>query len=193
MLSLMTRIAGFPGEFLWELDIATRHILSMAEAFPADAYDWYPDPRARSVSEVFVHIATGNYLLLDLLGAPVPAELYPHLPAVSPDALAASERFSAFLRTNDELIASIREKAEVVALLQSSLAAVEAAFRQTDDLEREVNFAGEPSTVRRVYLRLLTHNHEHMGQLTAYLRCNNIAPPWPEMRRPPGAERRVQH
>jgi hypothetical protein len=191
----MTRIAGFPGEFLWELDIATRHIMSMAEAFPADAYDWYPDPRARCVSEVFVHIATGNYLLLDLLGVPVPADLYPHLPPASPDPSAASDRFSAFLRANDQLVAGIREKAEVIALLQPSLAAVEAAFRQTSesDLDRELDFAGEPSTVRRVYLRLLTHNHEHMGQMTAYLRCNNIAPPWPDLRRPRDAERRVQH
>ena len=189
----MTRIAGFPGEFLRELDIATRHILSMAEAFPADASDWSPDPRARSVSEVVVQIATGNYLLLDLVGVPAPAEFYPHLPPAGTDPSAASDRFSAFLRTNDELVASVREKAEVVALLQSSLAAVEAAFRQTSDLDRELNFAGEPSTVRRVYLRLLTHNHEHMGQLTAYLRCNSIAPPWPDLRRPRDAERRVQH
>lgn len=191
----MTRIAGFPGEFLWELDLATRHILGMAEAFPADAYDWYPDPRARSVSEVFVHVATGNYLLLDLVGVPAPADLYPHLPPAIPDPSAASDRFSALLRANDELVASIREKSEVIALLQPCFAAVDAAFRQTSDrdLDREVHFAGEPSTVRRVYLRLLAHNHEHMGQMTAYLRCNNIAPPWPEFRRPPGAERRVQH
>jgi hypothetical protein len=191
----MTRIAGFPGEFLWELDISARHILGMAEAFPADAYDWYPDPRARCVSEVFVHIATGNYLLLDLIGVPVPADLYPHLPPAGPDPSAASERFAAFLRANDELVASIREKADVIPLLQRCLAAVEAAFRQSsnDDLDRELQFVGEPSTVRRVYLRLLTHNHEHMGQLTAYLRSNNIAPPWPEFRRPSGAERRVQH
>jgi hypothetical protein len=191
----MTRIAGFPGEFLWELDIATRHIMGMAEAFPAGAYDWYPDPRARCVSEVFVHVATGNYLLLDVVGVPAPAGLYPHLPPVSPDPSAASQRFSAFLRANDELVWSIRDKAEVIALLQPCLAAVEAAFRQTSDLDldRELQFAGEPSTVRRVYLRLLTHNHEHMGQLTAYLRSNNIAPPWPESRRPRGAERHVQH
>lgn len=191
----MARIAGFPGEFLWELDLATRHIMGMAEAFPADAYDWYPDPRARSVSEVFVHIASGNFLLLDLLGVPVPTDLYPHLPPPGPDAAAASARHAALLRANDELVASIREKADVVPLAQRSLAAVEAAFRQSseDDLEREVHFAGEPSTVRRVYLRLLTHNHEHMGQLTAYLRCNNIPPPWPDPRRPRDAGRSVQH
>lgn len=191
----MARIVGFPGEFLWELDLATRHIMSMAEAFPADAYDWYPDPRARSVSEVFVHIASGNFLLLDLLGVPVPTDLYPHLPPPGPDAAAASARFAALLRANDELVASIREKPDVIPLLQRSLAAVEAAFLQSseNDLEREVHFAGELSTARRVYLRLLTHNHEHMGQLTAYLRCNNIAPPWPDPRRPRDAGRSVQH
>jgi uncharacterized damage-inducible protein DinB len=190
--SVMSRTVGFRAEFLAELDIATRQILGLANAFPADTYDWYPDSRARTVSEVFVHIATGNYLLLDVVGAPVAADLYQHLPAAGPGP--SSERFFAFLRTNDDLVASIREKSDVVALLQRSLQAVDEAFRQTSDLDldRELDFAGQPSTVRRVYLRLLAHNHEHMGQMIAYLRCNNVAPPWPDWRRRSGADQRVQ-
>ena len=42
--------------------------------------------------------------------------------------------------------------------------------------------AGEQTTVRRVYLRLLAHADEHMGQMIAYLRFNGIAPPWPDWR-----------
>jgi uncharacterized damage-inducible protein DinB len=202
--SVMSRVAGFQAEFLAEFEIATRQILALANAFPADAYDWYPDSRARTVSEVFVHIATGNYLLLDIAGVPVPADLYHHLPAADPlpntqtatkpDPSTTSDRFSAFLRTNDDLVANIREKSEVIALLERSFEAVEEAFRQTSepDLDRELHFGGQLSTVRRVYLRLLTHTHEHMGQMIAYLRCNNIAPPWPDWR-PRDADQHGQH
>jgi hypothetical protein len=58
---MTSRIAGFRGEFLWELEIATRQSLAMAEAIPQEMYDWRPDIKARSVSEVFVHVATGNF------------------------------------------------------------------------------------------------------------------------------------
>jgi hypothetical protein len=36
--------------------------------------------------------------------------------------------------------------------------------------------------VRRVYLRLLAHTDEHMGQMIAYLRFNGIVPTWPDWR-----------
>jgi len=65
MLKPMTaRIAGFRGEFLWELEIAIRQSVAMAEAIPPEKYDWCPDTKARTVSEVFVHVATGNFMLL---------------------------------------------------------------------------------------------------------------------------------
>ena len=58
------------------------------------------------------------------------------------------------------------------------------SFGQADDaeLDRRLHFFGEETTVRRVYLRLLAHAHEHMGQMIAYLRFNGIAPPWPDWR-----------
>jgi len=57
------RLPGFKGEYLWELDIAERQLLALAEAFPADRYGWHPAETARSVSEVLVHIAAGNLTL----------------------------------------------------------------------------------------------------------------------------------
>lgn len=56
-----TRLPGFRGEFLWELEIATRQTVAIAETIPRAKYDWRPSPQARSVSEVFVHIGTGNF------------------------------------------------------------------------------------------------------------------------------------
>jgi uncharacterized damage-inducible protein DinB len=179
MLNLMTtRIAGFRGEFLWELEIAERQSVAVAEAIPAEKYDWRPDTKARSVSEVFVHVATGNFMLLDVIGVAVPMDLYSEVPAEG------QERFTGLIRRNDELVASVREKNAAVALLKRSLRAVNLSFNQASDPEfdRRLHFFGEETTVRRVYLRLLAHMHEHMGQMIAYLRFNGIAPPWPDWR-----------
>jgi len=175
---MRSRIAGVRGEFLWELEIATRQMIAMGEATPPAMYKWRPEKRARSVSEVLVHVATGNFMLLDAIGIAAPTDLYPGVPMDGP------ERFSGLLSRNDELLVSLEEKPEILALLQRSLEAVARSLRHTNDeeLERGLHFFGERTTVRRVYLRLLTHTHEHMGQMIAYLRCNGIPPPWPDWR-----------
>jgi hypothetical protein len=182
---MTTRIEGFRGEFLWELEIAMKQSVAMAEVIPPEKYDWRPDTKARSVSEVFVHVATGNFMLLDLIGVAAPMDLYPQVP------VDGQERFSGLIRRNDELGASVREKNAAVALLKRSLEAVNQSFNRASDLEldRCLHFFGEETTVRRVYLRLLAHAHEHMGQMIAYLRFNGIAPPWPDWR----PDRRTQN
>jgi hypothetical protein len=175
---MTTRIAGFRGEFLWELEIAMRQSAALAEAIPPEKYDWRPDKKARSVSEVFVHVATGNFMLLDVVGIAAPIDLYAQVPAHG------HERFSGLIGRNDEMAASVREKNAVVALLKRSMQAVNQSFNRASDpeLDRRLHFFGEETSVRRVYLRLLAHTHEHMGQMIAYLRFNGIAPPWPDWR-----------
>jgi uncharacterized damage-inducible protein DinB len=173
-----TRIPGLRGEFLWELDIVTRQSLGLADAFPAEKYDWRPDPKARSVSEVFVHVAAGNFVLLDIVGGRAPEDLFGAVPPEGPD------RFKELIQRNDELIAQVREKSAVAAWLRRSLDAVNDAITRTcdDELGRGLFFFREQTTVRRVYLRLLVHNHEHMGQMIAYLRANGSATPWQDWR-----------
>ena len=41
-----------------------------------------------------------------------------------------------------------------------------------------MDFFGRDVTARAVYLRILVHVHEHMGQAIAYARVNGIVPPW---------------
>ena len=175
---MATRIVGFRGEFLWELEIAERQIVAIAECVPGEQYDWRPVAQARSFSEVFVHVATGNFMLLDVIGVAAPVDLYAQVPADG------DARFRGLIRRNDELAASLREKNVVVGLLKRSLEAASQSFANTSDgeLNRRLNFFGEDTTVRRVYLRLLAHTDEHMGQMIAYLRFNRIAPPWQDWR-----------
>ena len=46
------------------------------------------------------------------------------------------------------------------------------------DLERKVEFLKRDTTADAVYLRLIIHCNEHMGQLVAYARMTGVAPPW---------------
>lgn len=172
------RISGFRGEFLWEWDIAERQLLQLANAFQADDYEWRPDMSARSVSEVFVHVACGTFMLLEVLGTTAPVDLYPELPAQPMD------RLWALVRKNDELERGVREKDKVMSLLRLALTSVRDTITRIDetDLERSLFFFGESTKIRRVYLRLLTHTHEHMGQLIAYMRTRGMPAPWPDWR-----------
>ncbi len=168
------RLAGFKGEYLWELDIAEHHLLAVAEAIDADRYDWRPAQDARSVSQVLIHIAAGNLALLAMVGVPLPAGLYP------PSAGAGPEWFYAVIMRNQEFEKNVKAKADVLEMLKTSLAATRDAFTRAtaDDLDRTGSFFGEETTVRRAYLRLLTHTHEHMGQIIGYVRAMGMKAPW---------------
>ena len=136
------RIEGIRGEFLWELEIAERQIIALAEAFPAEKYTWRPDEKTRSVSEILVHLAAGNFMLLDQIGVLPPADLYGQLPA------AGHERLWAMVRRNDELEKREREKSEVLSLLRRSLSAGSKSLVETTgaDLDRSQLFFGEQTT-----------------------------------------------
>lgn len=46
------------------------------------------------------------------------------------------------------------------------------------DLGRKVHIADRDATVDGIYLRIIVHANEHMGQLIAYARMTGIVPPW---------------
>jgi uncharacterized damage-inducible protein DinB len=146
---------GYTGEW----DHVSRQLLDLAKTFPEEKLGWRPGPGVRSSSEVFMHIATANYMLLSVTGPPMPAELKAE----------SAEK-------------SITAKTDVVSWLSHSLEAVKKAHAGLTkaDLERKVTIAGKTVTVDGIYLRIIVHANEHMGQLIAYARMNGIAPPWSE-------------
>jgi uncharacterized damage-inducible protein DinB len=48
------------------------------------------------------------------------------------------------------------------------------------DLARKVHIADRDATVDGMYLRIIVHANEHMGQLIAYARMSGVVPPWSE-------------
>ena len=63
--------------------------------------------------------------------------------------------------------------------LQCSLDAVAKARAQLKPGGlQKVKIDGKVVTVDGMYLRMIAHANEHMGQLVAYARMNGIVPPW---------------
>lgn len=143
---------GYDGEWLH----VSRQLVQLAEAIPAEKYTWRPGPGVRSTGEVLMHIAEANFWLLSQTGLKIPAD-FPAEPAKI---------------AND--------KAKVIDWLKRSLEAVKQAHASETpaDLQRKVTVMKRNTTVDGVYLRILIHANEHMGQLVAYARVNGIVPPW---------------
>jgi uncharacterized damage-inducible protein DinB len=146
---------GFRAEFLMQQDGVEKELLGLAEATPPGKFGWRPAEGVRSVSEVFVHVAGGNYLFLGFAGVKVP------------DGSSPSEK-------------AVTDKAAVIEAMKKSFAALRAGVASISDadLDKPVTVFGHDTTVRGVLLIAATHEHEHLGQSIAYARMNGIVPPW---------------
>ncbi|MGJ5819790.1 DinB family protein [Paludibaculum fermentans] len=174
----MPRIPGFPGEYLGELDMARTQLLALADAAPTQLYEWSPAPGTRPFSAVLVHIAVANFCLLHLAGVRTATgiELYGEWEPDDP-----VQRL-AMVRRNLATERAIVDKPGTIDFLRRSLEAVQLAWLDSSDamLEQPRSFIGEETTRRRLYLRMLVHTHEHMGQAIAYARTFGMKLPWPD-------------
>lgn len=145
---------GVRAELLHDLDDMQKKILSLATAMPADKYSWRPVRGVRSVSEVYMHIAGGNYTLVSFVGDK------PMLDTRS------YER--------------VTEKPRVLEELRRSFDYLRDTIVNTSDadLEKSIRMFGNDSTERAAFMMALNHLHEHLGQSVAYARMNGVVPPW---------------
>jgi uncharacterized damage-inducible protein DinB len=81
---------------------------------------------------------------------------------------------------SNEMEKTVTAKPQVIDWLKRSLDAVKTAHAnlKPGDLQRKVKIDGRDATVDGMYLRIIVHANEHMGQLVAYARMNGIVPPW---------------
>ena len=144
---------GFDGEWVH----VSRQVIVLAEATPAEKFTWRPAAGVRSMSEVYMHIALTNFDLLSVIGPKMPADITP-----------------------DDMEKTVTTKADVIVWLKRSIEAVKTAHAAVKpaDLRRKVKVDNHTATVDSVYLRIIIHANEHMGQLVAYARMNGIVPPW---------------
>ena len=145
---------GYDGEW----GHVSRQLISLAEAIPADKYKWRPAPGVRSTSEVIMHIAIADFWLLSAAGGPkMPPEI-----------------------TSNAVEKTVTDKADVIKWLTRSFDAVKTAHAAAtpDVLQKRLKIEDQNATADGVYLRILVHANEHMGQLIAYSRMMGVVPPW---------------
>ena len=144
---------GYDGEW----GHVSKQLIALAEATPAEKFTWRPAPGVRSVSEVYMHIALANFWLLSVTGPKMPADI-----------------------KSGDMEKTVTAKADVIDWLKRSLDAVKTAHASVSpqDLQRKVKVMNRDATVDGMYLRIIVHANEHMGQLIAYARMNGIVPPW---------------
>lgn len=155
---------GLMGDMHRDVNDVQKKFIDLAQAIPESAYSWRP-PGARSVAEVFLHIASDNYFLGIPMGKPAPATS--NISATDPKTLETFEKQKL-------------TKAQIVAELERSFKHMHEALGLTTDanLTENIKFFGQDFTRQRAALATVTHMHEHLGQLVAYARTNNVVPPW---------------
>ncbi len=153
--------SGFRAEVLRQIEDAEKKLVALAEAVPQEKYSWRPAEGVRSTSEVFMHVAGGNFFIPQAMGVKPPAS---------------------FNRDMEK----ITDKAKIVESLKQSFEHIRQAVLNTSDadLDKAVKLFGRDTTTRDVLLLLATHSHEHLGQAIAYARMSNVAPPWSAARQP---------
>ena len=136
----------------------------LAKAIPESAYSWRPGG-ARSIGEVLLHVAADNYLIPVSMGKAAPA--FTNISATDMKSVEAYEKRKL---TKDQIIAE----------LDASFKHLHEAMGLTTDanLTENIKFFGMDWSRQRAMLATVTHLHEHLGQMIAYARSNNVAPPW---------------
>ncbi|HJY86520.1 MAG TPA: DinB family protein [Candidatus Acidoferrales bacterium] len=135
-----------------------RKLITMAEDFPEDKYDFKPQPPMRTFAEQVLHVAGTNYVLLSAVKG---SQMGPG--------------------TEDPDRKTYKTKADVLALLKKSV-------DDGATVIQEIGDAGMSKTVKYpygnrlvsanfVFMETAEHAGEHYGQLVVYYRLNGIVPP----------------
>jgi len=151
-------VSGIRGELISSMKDAGGKIQELATAIPDGKYTWKPSKDVRSTGQVFLHVVQINYLLPKFVGI---------TPAMGMEELM-------------KLDSQTMEPAKIRQMLKDSYAWAAKAIMDTpdSDLDTQADFFGQKMSKREILLALTSHSHEHLGQLIAYARSNNIVPPW---------------
>jgi uncharacterized damage-inducible protein DinB len=152
-------VTGYRSEILAEVMIQEDKFVRLAEAIPQDKYTWRPGADVRSVAEVFLHVSAANYNLYKMVGTAPPTNV-----------------------DLKNLEKSTTDKAKVVATLKDSFTHAKKAIADAKDadLDKSLDWFGGKNTQRGIFLFIVRHAAEHLGQQIAYSRMVGVVPPWTE-------------
>jgi uncharacterized damage-inducible protein DinB len=135
--------------------IATDQLISVAEAMPAEKYDYKPVNEVGAFGDQLKHAGIAMRILLaNAEGKKVEIK----------------DAMSDKLKTKEEIIAELRK------IAGEGAAVINRVAGKTDGEVVESQFFGK-TTRRFLLIQAIAHNNNHYGQLVYYLRLNGITPP----------------
>jgi uncharacterized damage-inducible protein DinB len=146
---------------LQELEQEAQTTRRVLERIPENQMNWRPHPKARTLGELALHVATVPGSVAEFIASPSPAQVPDFIDPSPPSA------------------------AELVPALEESIAKAKQVLGGMDDAKimatwRMMNGEREVFALPRVALLrsiMLNHWYHHRGQLTVYLRELNIPIP----------------
>ncbi len=136
-------------------------LLSLAEAFPEETWDWAPMEGVRSVRDVMVLMVVEGHIFPGMWGAD---------PAMG----AASGLGAEIARV------TAMSKADVIGEIERAWNYMIDSCRNMTaaDQMADAEWFGQATTAAGVVGHAVADMHEHLGQSIAYARMNQIVPPW---------------
>jgi uncharacterized damage-inducible protein DinB len=150
----------FQKESAGSITFVSGHVMQLAKAIPAEKYSYTPQQGVRSIAGVCAHIVSANYFFASKLGAKIPADV-------------KMESIETDLKSKDVIEKELKRSYDLI---------IE-AIKNTKDTSLgnkvEFPFPGEFTSMTAILIAL-GHSNEHLGQLIAYARMNQVTPPWSE-------------
>jgi uncharacterized damage-inducible protein DinB len=133
----------------------TGRVIGVAEAMPAEKYDYKPTDEVGTFGEQVKHVCQAmRVLLANAEGKRIPLE------DVNLDTL----------KTKDEIVAELRK------MTDEGAAVIRRVAGKSDGEVVESQFFGK-TTRRFLIVQAIAHDNNHYGQMVLYLRLNGITPP----------------
>ena len=129
------------------LTYATSQVMQLADAMPADKYEWSPEEGVRSFAGVMQHIISANYFFATKLGATLPEGVN-------------METLEQDITTKDDLKAAVKQSSDLIIGTIKNV--------KDGDLPKKLEFPfpGEYTTMSAILIGL-AHTNEHLGQIIA--------------------------
>jgi len=156
-----TEFAAWRQVQMKDIDGLREKFMALAKAVPADKLAWRPMEGTRSFREVFAHVAAEGNTETAMFGRPLPA-------GSVADFDAEETRLKGL--PDDQLIAAMDRS------MQSLSATLGGLSR--GKINTPIRYYGESTLPRVATTYTLNDLHEHLGQLVAYARMNQLVPPW---------------
>jgi hypothetical protein len=144
-----------------DVDDLRQKFMALARAIPADKRSWRPMEGTRSFRDVFAHIAAEGNTVPVGFGRPLP-----------PGSVADFNVEEARLRDLPD--------AQLMEAMDRAMANLSAAMvgMSRSNINTPIMYFGRSTLPRVAVTRILVDLHEHLGQVVAYARVNQIVPPW---------------